>query len=238
MLTKPKSARKSVSFHANVGQANDAPSEIFKASVPHIKKSPLVLPFHIILNLFAMFHYGLTEDTLYTIAKGFLNLLALQLVYGYIYASLVEDSEPKKKGESDNVILLVFTATVIATALGSVIFLALILFGAPVSSHVKETFALAHHISLIVFQPLLISYRLNYKKFLTVFRVDRIYSVIFSSPALSSSSMTLLGTWLGVVPIPLDWDRPWQQWPITLLCGGYIGAFLGAAISLSPLANA
>ncbi|KAF4519911.1 hypothetical protein B566_EDAN008287 [Ephemera danica] len=25
---------------------------------------------------------------------------------------------------------------------------------------------------------------------------------------------SLLGAWLGACFIPLDWDRPWQEWPI------------------------
>lgn len=235
MLTKPKPARKSVSFHSNVGQAADLPDEIFKASVPRIKKSVLVLPFHLVLNLYAMFHYGLTENPFHTITKGFFNLVALQLVYGYIYATaLIEKDGKTTKKKSDNVLLLVVSATAIASALGVVAFLGLILFGAPLSSHVKETFALAHHLSLIVLQPLLVCYKLNYSQFLTLFKVDKIYRLIFSNPVLSSSFFAIIGTWLGVIPIPLDWDRPWQQWPITLLCGGYAGAFFGAALSLMP----
>ena len=28
---------------------------------------------------------------------------------------------------------------------------------------------------------------------------------------------------LGQVPIPLDWDREWQKWPVTIVTGAYIG---------------
>ncbi|KAF4124313.1 GPI ethanolamine phosphate transferase 2/3 subunit F [Geosmithia morbida] len=40
-----------------------------------------------------------------------------------------------------------------------------------------------------------------------------------------------LGSWLGAVPIPLDWDRPWQTWPVTIVVGMYIGnAVLGSLL--------
>ena len=38
---------------------------------------------------------------------------------------------------------------------------------------------------------------------------------------------TVLGAWLGAVPIPLDWDREWQKWPVTIVTGMYAGAVLG-----------
>ncbi len=32
-----------------------------------------------------------------------------------------------------------------------------------------------------------------------------------------------VGAWLGAVPIPLDWDREWQKWPVTIVTGAYMG---------------
>jgi phosphatidylinositol glycan class F len=37
----------------------------------------------------------------------------------------------------------------------------------------------------------------------------------------------LVGAWVGAIPIPLDWDREWQKWPVTIICGMYTGAVLG-----------
>lgn len=39
-----------------------------------------------------------------------------------------------------------------------------------------------------------------------------------------------IGAWLGAVPIPLDWDREWQAWPITIVTGAYLGYGLGKVI--------
>jgi phosphatidylinositol glycan class F len=37
----------------------------------------------------------------------------------------------------------------------------------------------------------------------------------------------MLGGWLGAVPIPLDWDREWQKWPVTVVTGVYLGYVAG-----------
>lgn len=39
-----------------------------------------------------------------------------------------------------------------------------------------------------------------------------------------------LGAWLGAVPIPLDWDREWQKWPVTILTGAYGGWAVGKVV--------
>lgn len=39
-----------------------------------------------------------------------------------------------------------------------------------------------------------------------------------------------VGAWLGAVPIPLDWDREWQQWPVTIVVGVYLGYLIGSKV--------
>jgi phosphatidylinositol glycan class F len=38
----------------------------------------------------------------------------------------------------------------------------------------------------------------------------------------------LVGAWLGAVVIPLDWERPWQQWPISCVLGAVVGQAIGS----------
>lgn len=38
---------------------------------------------------------------------------------------------------------------------------------------------------------------------------------------------TLMGCWLGAIPIPLDWDEPWQKWPLTCVISTVGGAVAG-----------
>lgn len=41
----------------------------------------------------------------------------------------------------------------------------------------------------------------------------------------------VVGAWLGAIPIPLDWDREWQKWPVTILVGMYVGSLLFGRLS-------
>ncbi|XP_074662272.1 GPI ethanolamine phosphate transferase, stabilizing subunit-like isoform X2 [Tubulanus polymorphus] len=48
---------------------------------------------------------------------------------------------------------------------------------------------------------------------------------------LITTFSSLLGAWIGAFPIPLDWDRPWQTWPITCVAGTVIGYLAGLLIA-------
>lgn len=228
---KPKAARKSVTF---VSPTDEVVAETVaeKSVVPTIKKSALVLPVHLPLVLYSMFYQGLTEDPLFTMVKGLFTLILVQLVYGYLLASALLVDETKKKKTFGDILNMVVSSTVVACVLANAIFVILILFGSPLYTQVKETYVLAYHLALIVVQPVLVIYWLHFQKIAALFRLERIYCAIFSNPTLSSSALAILGTWLGVIPLPLDWDRPWQQWPITLLVGGYCGALAGSVLAL------
>uniref|UniRef100_A0AAZ3QME0 Phosphatidylinositol-glycan biosynthesis class F protein n=1 Tax=Oncorhynchus tshawytscha TaxID=74940 RepID=A0AAZ3QME0_ONCTS len=42
---------------------------------------------------------------------------------------------------------------------------------------------------------------------------------------------SVVGAWLGAFPIPLDWDRPWQVWPVSCSLGGVIGYLTGLVVA-------
>lgn len=57
--------------------------------------------------------------------------------------------------------------------------------------------------------------------------------VAFMSPAdevFGAAVGTMVGAWVGAVPIPLDWDREWQKWPVTIISGAYVGWALGKLV--------
>lgn len=41
----------------------------------------------------------------------------------------------------------------------------------------------------------------------------------------------VVGGWLGAVPIALDWDRKWQEWPCTVLWGSVMGWAVGRVVT-------
>ncbi|WCJ40361.1 Glycosylphosphatidylinositol anchor biosynthesis protein 11 [Euphorbia peplus] len=42
----------------------------------------------------------------------------------------------------------------------------------------------------------------------------------------------IIGAWFGAWPMPLDWERPWQEWPICVTYGAMIGYVVALVVSL------
>lgn len=42
----------------------------------------------------------------------------------------------------------------------------------------------------------------------------------------------VVGAWVGAMPMPLDWNQPWQEWPICCTIGTLLGYFCGVFIAL------
>ena len=79
-------------------------------------------------------------------------------------------------------------------------FIALVLFGAPITTHVPHTMLAAAHISLLVAFPLVYVHQLDAERWREIVAakmgVDEVYG---------GAVGTVVGAWLGAVPIPLDW---------------------------------
>jgi len=119
----------------------------------------------------------------------------------------------------------------------------LVLFGAPLLSHSLHTYLLACFMSLLtVYTP---AYALGMPFFapdskLPFIRITWIRLFVELSPRTPVERAmvypavgAVLGCWTGAFPIALDWDRPWQAWPLTPAFGatlGYIIGTLGAVI--------
>ncbi|GMG18906.1 unnamed protein product [Ambrosiozyma monospora] len=207
----------------------------------------LLIPFHYILLVVSLFKY---YDILANVDQALLNslvgLIALQTVYGLLITmatgsakpSTVSGSQKKKTKRIPNSkksastptgidILLIILLVAISLGLSIPLFTILVLFGAPISPeyNIKNLY-LSAHISLLTLFPFLVYYRAKLLKdfkllFSAMNQLNQMTIITFGG---------LCGCWFGVLPIPLDWDRDWQAWPITLLVGTYIGAFVGGVV--------
>ncbi|CEL54890.1 Glycosylphosphatidylinositol anchor biosynthesis protein 11 OS=Yarrowia lipolytica (strain CLIB 122 / E 150) GN=GPI11 PE=3 SV=1 [Rhizoctonia solani AG-1 IB] len=141
--------------------------------------------------------------------------------------------------------VLAFQDAAIAVAsTSSIVFALLVLFGAPLNSHLISTAFLAILLSILTVWtpaytfglPSLTSQSLKAEeqrqKWIGLFvefsarsPVDR--AIVF--PAIGA----IVGCWLGVLPMPLDWDRPWQAWPLTSAYMAVIGHLIGSGVSLA-----
>ncbi|ANB12227.1 Gpi11p [Sugiyamaella lignohabitans] len=208
------------------------------------------------VTLLAYFWYTLTQGTLVTdpvrtLTETTLALVLIQIVYcaaglddqSGLHSTSTKSKQPKTdSGISSRISVsallsqlesIIFTnklqtailATILSLAMSVLVFGLLILFGAPVTSHIPETFLCAVHISILSVQPLVFVYKLDSKIWKDIVSVKLPLNGVYGA-----SVGTWLGAWLGAVPIPLDWDRPWQRWPVTIVAGAYFGTALGTLI--------
>ncbi len=116
-------------------------------------------------------------------------------------------------------------ALIFAVAMTPVLFAVIVLFGAPITSLVSKTSLLALHISLLSLWPLVYTHHADSNKWFLIITVQLPLDELYTS-ALG----TWIGAYLGAIPIPLDWDRDWQQWPITIITGAYLGFAVGKTV--------
>jgi phosphatidylinositol glycan class F len=97
-----------------------------------------------------------------------------------------------------------------------------ILLGAPLTTHLPHTLLSSAHLALLAMFPLIYVHGINGSKWLEVLSAQSPFDEIYGAAVVAG-----VGAWLGAVPIPLDWDREWQKWPVTIVVGMYVGWAVG-----------
>ncbi|XP_023675997.2 phosphatidylinositol-glycan biosynthesis class F protein [Paramormyrops kingsleyae] len=105
-----------------------------------------------------------------------------------------------------------------------------LLYGAPLLQSVLETFSLAVLLSTFTTLRCLCLLGPNIQAWIRVFSRDGAMSVWDTSLQITTAC-SIMGAWLGAFPIPLDWDRPWQVWPIPCTLGATLGFLSGLVIA-------
>jgi len=124
-------------------------------------------------------------------------------------------------------LLSVLIRAALGFVLGSLFFHSLfVIFGVPVLEAAHKTFVLSMHLAVLAAVPLACTFGTDLGGWRRV--------VACNNPktdgevlAYLPSALAVVGTWFGAIPIPLDWDRPWQAWPITCTAGAIAGHALG-----------
>jgi phosphatidylinositol glycan class F len=101
----------------------------------------------------------------------------------------------------------------------------LVLFGAPFLTHFRHTFLCSQHMAFLGLYPLFYTRGVSGKDWMEILSARAPFDEAFGGLVGAC-----VGAWLGAVPIPLDWDREWQKWPVTILCGIYAGYIVGKLI--------
>ncbi|OJJ33704.1 hypothetical protein ASPWEDRAFT_741657 [Aspergillus wentii DTO 134E9] len=105
----------------------------------------------------------------------------------------------------------------------------LVLFGAPLTTHNFETVLCAGHMAVLSATALIYVHGVDGSVWKEIWGVSRPADAVWGG-ALGAG----FGAWFGAVPIPLDWDRPWQAFPITIITGAYIGHAIGTLLCRTP----
>jgi phosphatidylinositol glycan class F len=100
-----------------------------------------------------------------------------------------------------------------------------VLFGAPITTHIPHTLLSSAHVALLAIFPLIYVHGSDGQKWR---EIASVYSPI--DEVFGGFVGCFLGAWLGAVPIPLDWDREWQKWPVTIVTGAYAGYMVGKLV--------
>jgi len=104
-------------------------------------------------------------------------------------------------------------------------------FGAPIMSEWRETGSFCLLLTLLTVYPCLLIHGPNLSSLMSVYTCTNVSPhSLFSLHIISVA--TLIGGWAGAIPIPLDWDRDWQQWPISCCLGAVAGHIFGNVIAI------
>ncbi|KAE8379778.1 GPI biosynthesis protein family Pig-F-domain-containing protein [Aspergillus bertholletiae] len=133
-------------------------------------------------------------------------------------------------GLSTKLIPAILSLTLTTLLATPVLAILLVLFGAPLTTHHAETLLCAAHMALLTSTALIYVHGVDGSVWKEVWGAQRPADAVWGA-ALG----TCVGAWFGAVPIPLDWDRPWQAFPITILVGAYIGYSVGFGLGRTVL---
>ena len=103
-------------------------------------------------------------------------------------------------------------------------------YGAPAASLPTRTLLWSIYLGSMAFTPLAIASGYSISNWVALLwgslprrQVQNHVAMTLQATCLS----TCVGAWLGAIPIPLDWDRPWQVWPISCVYGSIAGYLFG-----------
>lgn len=158
--------------------------------------------------------------------------LTCGVIFNSFFVSKRQNSKSKTKVRTGAVrIRDIFKATGILTISVVVFYAVAVLFGAPFYSAQEETFMFSLLLTILVVLPLILNLgsdvTISILSSANVFEKDA-FGTIFSI----AIRFVLFGAWLGAVVIPLDWDRPWQEWPIPCSSGALVGYVISQVFML------
>ncbi|KAM3958523.1 phosphatidylinositol glycan anchor biosynthesis class F [Aphomia sociella] len=170
------------------------------------------------------------KGLLYSVGNGssfyILVLIFLAELLKSFYLSATNDIQAKRNKPNKNRVGDIVKSFLFLLVTLFSFFVGIMLFGAPVLDCHEETLMLSALMALLTVFPLIAHSGVEASMQL-LFGVKNYGRDTITEMLVNNSIMTVSGAWLGAVVIPLDWNTPWQQWPIPC----YLGAISGYLLS-------
>lgn len=168
------------------------------------------------------------KGILYSVGNGsscfILALIFVAELLKSFYLNSSNDIHGKKNKASKNTAGDVLRGFLYLLCAKFTFFVGIILFGAPVLECHEETLMLSSLLTLLTVFPLLLHSGIETSLQL-LFGVKSYAKDTITEMLVSNALMAVCGAWVGAVVIPLDWNTPWQKWPIPCYLGA-VGGFL------------
>ncbi|ODA80649.1 hypothetical protein RJ55_03608 [Drechmeria coniospora] len=185
----------------------------------------------VLLALLAVRFNALVAEPVATLQSALPVVVGIQSAYAILCLPVAGSQPPKKARRGDkrkgsevsgpnpiSAAILSLVLTIITMPAVHVLF---VLFGAPFLDHMPHTLLCSAHFALLALFPTVYARGVDGRALIAVAGASAPLDETFGSLVGAA-----VGAWLGAVPIPLDWDREWQKWPVTIVVGMYLGSSL------------
>lgn len=192
----------------------------------------------LVLGALFVWRFGaLVADPATTLQTALPVVAAIQVVFavlclpvaGSMGGKPIRKTRPGEKKKTDatgpNPLVTSVLSLLLAAIATPALYVLFILFGAPFLTHVSHTFLCCAHLAVLAVFPIFYVRGVDSSALQAVLGVSAPLDQTFGGFVGA-----FLGAWLGAIPIPLDWDREWQKWPVTIVAGVYLGYFVGAKL--------
>ncbi|KAG5572547.1 hypothetical protein H5410_062313 [Solanum commersonii] len=145
----------------------------------------------------------------------------LMILFGHLRQDMEQCSYFRAAGRG----YVGLVAGAIVNALGAIIL------GAPVGfEYFTKTLNWSLLMSSFTFVPAACAFGSAWTHWHRVFASTKAFSFIDYMIRLPAYG-AVIGAWFGAWPMPLDWERPWQEWPICVSYGAMAGYLMGLVAS-------
>ena len=170
----------------------------------YVKKTLHTVPLHLLALLYYYIYVSNGYDS-WRLLHFMIHLQIFYLIFKFNKSAVYGNRVLKLN------VTLVLVSLCVSFLLSLPAAVIIILFGAPSTEKLEQTWLLSLHCCFL-------AYPVVYQVFNCDFKVG-LWKKYFI--------LIVVGAWCSCVVIPLDWDRTWQEWPIPIVVGAYIGAFIG-----------